>query len=188
MVANRGSLKKTDPLVLPEEVFEFIRELYPFFLHTLTRCELTGPQFFALSSLKHSSVLLDGQPAMLISEMTHTLERVGGYGTSRASMIVVELHSKRLINKMDISPQQRLDLFPETGDVKGKNKVVVIRQEGLDMLKVFNDDVNHLFDELVRSSRLPKRIITYGMSLLPRTAKDLASTARAQSKVLRGNE
>lgn len=183
MAANRAS-RTPASLELPEECFEFIRELYPFFLHVLDECHLTGAQFFALSNLKHSPTKLDERPVMLISTMTETLERVGGYGTSRASMIVAELHNKGLLDKMDISPARRAELFPDSLDGTGKNKIVALREEGMKVIETFNGHIQRLFGELLRSSELPKTVMSFGLSHLPRVAKALSKAARAQAEIL----
>jgi hypothetical protein len=154
---------------LPELVFMVIPDLYPFFISLLKRCNLDGPEFFVLSSVRRSDNKLDGRPARLLFEIRETLETLVGPIKRRSKTavpskhwayeVVDDLFEGGLVNKRDITDQERRSSFPSIPG--GKDKAVILTIEGEKVLDRFNERVDELYRELVAASGVAVEIADF---------------------------
>lgn len=173
MVVTAGfgeTVDKTPQHSLPDVVFALIPEFYPFFITVLRRCDLRGPEFFALSVLRSSEERVDRRPARLLAQLVEVIE--GALASRRGKIaspmgrerhwgyeVIDDLFQRGLVSKRDLKDRERDELFPNVPG--GKDKAILLTAEGEQLLAAFNGHVNELYNELISSAGVPGRIISF---------------------------
>ena len=132
---------------LPESVFAVIPALYPHFVLALEDCGLTGPQFFAMSYMKHfGRDVRDHKHAVLLAELTAILRRTFGYsGGGGVNNLLKPLIEEQLIIKLGITQAERSKEFADCVD--GNNIVYYLAPSGKEKLSQFNELLHSLYSD-----------------------------------------
>jgi hypothetical protein len=141
-----------DRPVLPQSFYRLIPELYPVFFEICKQCDISGPEFFILSYVKHFG-RGKGQE-ILVSDLDVQLAGVGMRKKSTASDFRNDLLERGLITIRRTTPKERNDLYP-TDQARGKQALFVdLTPKAEETLRRFNEKAEETARAIAPSSTI----------------------------------
>lgn len=152
---------------LPPELYQVIPALYPHFVDILNSANVTGPQFFVLSFVRHrGQEIQPGVTALPVSDIKDNLVKAGVYeSVSGAAGFIGSLEAKGWLRHIRITRQQKDEVFPLA---TGYRDVLVLTAAGERLL----DEVNRLVDALFArlSAGVPRPVMTALVAAIKRSS------------------